>query len=283
MATVLGKNKSQVVATLIRESQLLRKEVLVALFKTGGGHYGGCLSVIDIILTLYRTELTVNPEHPADPTRDRFILSKGHAALALYAVLHRLGFFSTPLVQYAEYSSPLEGHPDMFSVPGVDFSTGSLGQGLSVGLGMAHALMRTSQRVWVVVGDGECQEGQVWEAALLASSLGLSRLHAIIDYNKFQEWGAAPTDRHPVPVPVAQVIDKWRAFGWNAIECEGHDFASLLDAIHSVKSTSGKPSVIVAHTVKGKGVSLIERDPRRFHCTTTSPNEHAEILAEVMQ
>src|SRR5438128_5916491 len=167
--------------SLLTEATELRREIIEGLFACGGGHYGGALSVLDIILTLYRRILRTAPDQPNHPSRDRFILSKGHSAIALYAVLRRFGFFNDSLTGYGQADSMLEGHPDMTVLPGVDFSTGSLGQGLSVGLGMAMALRSTDQNVWVVLGDGECQEGQVWEAAMLAARYRIDNLHAIID------------------------------------------------------------------------------------------------------
>jgi transketolase len=265
---------------LAEESRELRRDIVQTLYATGGGHYGGCLSVIDLLLALYRRVLRVNPWQPRDSTRDRLILSKGHAALAHYAVLRRLGFFEESLQRYASFGSILEGHPDMLTVPGVDFSTGSLGQGLSVGVGMAHAMRHADARVWVVLGDGECQEGQVWEAAMLAGMCGLGRLHAIVDHNRFQEWGwNAGADG--VTPPVLELAEKWRAFGWRVIECDGHDFEALDRAIAVATAPSLQPSVILAATVKGRGVPMCEADPKRFHCDAVNEQEHAAILEAV--
>lgn len=260
------------------EARLLRREIVAALHATGGGHYGGALSVIDLLLVLYRRVLRVDPAAPRAPGRDRLILSKGHAAVALYALLRRLGYFDAPLAGYASHESILEGHPDMTRVPGIDFSSGSLGQGLSVGIGMGLALRPTGQAVWVVLGDGECQEGQVWEAAMLAAACGLDNVHAVVDCNRYQEWGWAPRPADPHPAPIAQVAAKWRAFGWHAIECDGHDHAALEQAFRQSLAHRGQPSVILAHTHKGKGVPLIEAAPWRFHCETVSDAEHAIIM-----
>jgi transketolase len=259
------------------EARELRREIVDALYRTGGGHYGGCLSVIDILLTLYRRTLRVSPTDPRHPMRDRFILSKGHAALALYAVLRKLGFFSTSLASYADFDSMLEGHPDMLSVPGVDFSTGSLGQGLSIAIGMAHALRNTQQRVWVILGDGECQEGQVWEAAMLGGLSELGRLHVVIDNNRYQEWGWNKRTEAAIP-PVPEIAEKWRAFGWRVLECDGHDFDSIELAISLAEQASERPTVIIANTVKGKDVPMCERDPKRFHCDAVSHDEHLAIV-----
>lgn len=253
------------------EARLLRRDIVDALYRTGGGHYGGSLSVIDLLLTLYRRQLRISPAAPRDPGRDRLILSKGHAAIALYAVLHRLGYFDEPLDHYASVGSRLEGHPDMTRLPGVDFSSGSLGQGLSVAIGAALALRGTGQRVWVVLGDGECQEGQVWEAAMLAAQRGLDHLYAVVDHNCFQEWGWGGA-------PVPAIADKWRAFGWRVREVDGHDVDALEAAYAAMTQTAGAPSLLVAHTVKGKGVPMIEAAPQRFHCDAVTDDEHAAIV-----
>ena len=157
----------------------------------------------------------------------------------------------------------------------MDFSTGSLGQGLSVGLGMAEALRAARRRVWVILGDGECQEGQIWEAATLASIRGLTNLVAIIDHNRFQEWGWS-SESHQAPLP--NIAARWAAFGWRVLECDGHDFESIDQAMRNAVSGTDSPTVIVAHTIKGKGVPLIERDPIRFHCETVTDAEHDALL-----
>jgi transketolase len=272
---------------LAEEATLLRREIALALYHSGGGHYGGSLSVIDLLLTLYRRQLRVAPGVPRHPGRDRLILSKGHAAIALYAVLRRLGYFTDELAGYGSFESPLEGHPDMTRVPGVDFSTGSLGQGLSIGLGAALAVRSTEQRVWVVLGDGECQEGQIWEAAMLAAQVRLGNLHVVIDHNRFQEWGwnrpeaAGMAEAGAPPLPIDRMADKWQAFGWRVIEIDGHDFDALERAFRDAAGRGVHdrgPSVVIAHTVKGKGVPMIEADPVRFHCCAVTAAEHAEIL-----
>jgi len=272
---------------LAEEATLLRREIVLALYQSGGGHYGGSLSVIDLLLTLYRRQLRVAPAVPRHPGRDRLILSKGHAAIALYAVLRRLGYFTDPLAGYGSFDSPLEGHPDMTRLPGVDFSTGSLGQGLSIGIGAALAVRSTEQRVWVVLGDGECQEGQIWEAAMLAAQVRLGNLHVVIDHNRFQEWGwnrpepAVTAEADAPPLPIDRMADKWQAFGWRVLEVDGHDFDALERAFRDAAGRGGHdrgPSVVIAHTVKGKGVPMIEADPVRFHCGAVTAAEHAEIL-----
>ncbi|MCA1567906.1 MAG: transketolase [Acidobacteria bacterium] len=262
--------------SLAAEAAELRSEIVEALYACGGGHYGGSLSVLDLTLILYRRILQISADNPRDPQRDRFILSKGHSAMALYAVLRRIFFFEYPLSSYGQFGSPLEGHPDMTALPGIDFSTGSLGQGLSVGLGMALALHPTGQRTWVVLGDGECQEGQVWEAAMLAARYGVERLHAVIDYNKFQEWGWSQSANVNTQ-PLENLSQKWSAFGWRVFEVDGHDHDALTDTFRQAMETKGQPSVVIAQTVKGKGFPLIEADPIRFHCATLSPEEHQQL------
>jgi transketolase len=264
-----------------REARLLRRDIVEALFHIGGGHYGGALSVLDVLLVLYRRVLRVAPAQPRHPERDRLILSKGHAAIALYAVLRRLGYFDAPLAGYASVSSILEGHPDMTCIPGVDFSTGSLGQGLSMAAGAALALRGRAPAVWAVLGDGECQEGQVWEAAMLSASNRLDNLHAVVDCNGYQEWGRAPSTAEPAPVPVPGLAEKWRAFGWHVIDCAGHDHGALERAMTESLVVRGRPSVILAHTVKGHGVATIAAEPGRFHCAAVTPDEHARILGEL--
>lgn len=249
---------------LAREAAEVRRDIVDALHAAKGGHYGGSLSVTDLLLTLYRTY-----------DRDRVILSKGHAAIALYAVLRKIGRIDTPLDEYASFGSPLEGHPDMTALPAVDFSTGSLGQGLAVGLGMAIATRGQNRRTWVVLGDGECQEGQVWETALLAARVAAENLVAIIDVNGFQEWGWSTTTE---PDPIPDIARKWAAFGWRVLEVDGHDYDALASAYDEAALATGRPTVIIARTTKGKGVPIIERDPIRFHCTAVTDLEHAEIV-----
>jgi transketolase len=263
--------------TLAEEAGRLRREIIEAFFACGGGHYGGSLSVLDLLLTLYRRILRVDPSEPRHPGRDRLILSKGHSAMGLYAVLRSLGFFDHPLSGYGQFHSVLEGHPDMTALPGIDFSTGSLGQGLSVGLGMVLGLTGSDPHVWVILGDGECQEGQVWEAAMLAARYRASRLHAVVDCNGYQEWGwpgeAGPGAGEPVP----RLSDKWSAFGWRVFFANGHDYDELSETFRAT-SACGVPAVVLATTVKGRGFPLIERDPLRFHCTTVTAGEQAELL-----
>jgi transketolase len=260
--------------TLPVVAKALRREIAEALYAAGGGHYGGSFSVLDILLALYSRELHLrsigNP-------RSRILLSKGHAAIGLYAVLRYFGLCNEPLEKYACLGSGLEGHPDMIANVAVEFSTGSLGQGLSVGLGIAIGLRSSSAHVWVVMGDGECQEGQVWEAAMLASRYRVGNLSAVIDCNRYQEYGwkrSPEIDSEPVP----KLAAKWGAFGWQVVECDGHDYADLELAFQRASCVSDMPTLIIAHTIKGYGSDIVKADPERFHCTSVSENEHLEIL-----
>ena len=225
------------------------------VYIAGSGHCGGSLSIAEILITLYRCVLRVNPARPQWPDRDRFVLSKGHAAPALYAILAKLGFFPVEtLLTLRKFGSILQGHPDMQKVPGVEMSTGSLGMGLSNGIGMAWSarLQKKKWRTFVLVGDGELNEGQIWEAAMLAAKLGLSNLVLIVDHNKVQLDG--PTDQI---LPLGSLMDKFRAFGWTAEECDGHDCGRLGETFERALKASG-PHAIIAETVKGKGVSFME-------------------------
>jgi transketolase len=260
---------------LTEEATTIRREIVEALYACGGGHYGGSLSVVDILLALYRCQLRIPPAGVDDPTRDRLLLSKGHAALALYAVQRRVGFYAHALDGYGRASSPLQGHPDVSMLPAVEFSTGSLGQGLAVGLGMALALRGTGPRVWVILGDGECQEGQVWETAMLAARYGVDNVTAIVDVNGFQECGWTPP-LDPAPVPALDA--KLTAFGWHVLTVDGHDHDALARTYAAATRIGGRPTAILARTVKGKSVPCVEADPVRYHCTTVTAAEHAAML-----
>jgi transketolase len=255
-----------------------RRDIAEALYRTGGGHYGGSFSAVEIMLTVYTRHLRIDPARLDDPLRDRFVLSKGHAAIGLYAMLRHLGWVEASLDGYASFGSPLEGHPDMTAAPWIDWSTGSLGQGLSAALGMAIGLRGHGRRVWALLGDGECQEGQVWEAAMLAGLLKPDNLHVIVDLNRHQEYGWRLAQRQTPPLdPVPDMAAKWLAFGWDVIDCDGHDVYAI-DAACSEVIARARPCVILAATQKGHGSSLTESDPLRFHCTTVCAEEHAAIL-----
>jgi transketolase len=260
-----------------------RRLILQSVHTAGAGHIGGPLSVTDILVSLYFSELNVDPDNPAGPERDRFILSKGHSSIALYTVLALRGYFPVDeLATFDAIDSRLQGHPDLTKLPGLDMSTGSLGQGLSPGIGMAlGARLRGSDfHTWVVLGDGEIQEGQIWEAAFVASRYRLSNLTAILDSNGLPQFGwptaSGYTREHPIDDPAG----KFRAFGWNVVECDGHDMQSLLDAYASAKAFADGPTCIVARTVKGKGVSFMEGD-YMWHAQVPTTNDLERAFREL--
>jgi len=237
----------------------LRKEILRTICRGGGGHIPASLSIVEILAVLYYNIMNIDPKKSKDPQRDRFILSKGHAGVALYAVLADKGFFDKKhLDTFGKRGTILGGHPDMYKVPGVEASTGALGHGFPFGVGMALAgkLDRKNYRVFILLGDGECQEGSIWEAALFAPQHKLDNLTVIIDYNKLQA-----LDKLDNIVSLDPLTDKWKAFGWEVKEIDGHNISQLKDTLNSVPFTTGKPNLIVAHTVKGKGVSFMENIP----------------------
>jgi len=256
----------------------LRRHIIRMIGHAGSGHPGGSLSAVEVLTALYFRVLRVDPQDPARPDRDRFILSKGHAAPALYAVLAERGFFpAEELMTLRQLGSRLQGHPDMTATPGVEMTSGCEGLGLSFGIGHALALKMDGRpsRVYVLLGDGECQEGQVWEAALFAHHHHLENLTALVDRNRIQL-----TNFTEEIVGLEPLAQKWRAFGWQALTVDGHSFPELLQALEEARSTSGRPTVIIAHTVKGKGVSFMENSPA-FHGKAPTPQQVAQALAEL--
>jgi len=260
---------------LDQRSKALRKMVIDAAVSAARGHLGPALSLVEILRVLYDDILRVRPHEPRWPERDRCILSKGHGCLALYAVLADKGFFPREvLATFCAQDSILGGHPEYGMVPGVEASTGALGHGLSIGVGMAIAnrLRRRASRVFVVLGDGELDEGAVWEAAMAASKHRLDGLTAIIDYNKFQSYG-----------PISEVLDlepladKWRSFGFAVSEVDGHDVTALRDKLRAVPFQAGRPTTLICHTVKGKGVPDAENNADWHHKAKLSPRELASI------
>jgi len=236
----------------------IRGELVQISHMTDTPHLGSSLSCVDILVAAYWMALNIDPADPLDLNRDRFILSKGHAAPALYTALAYRGFF--PIEQLQDYAKPgslMAEHPSLRSVPGVEATTGSLGHGLSIGLGMAIAgrIQYQSYHVFVVISDGECNEGTIWEAAMLASAQGLNKLVVIVDFNKWQATG-----RSREVMAIDPLKAKWEAFGWSTYETDGHDLKTLVNLLTNVPDSSGKPIAIVAHTVKGKGVSFMEDD-----------------------
>lgn len=244
----------------------------------GSSHVGSVLSMADIVAVLYGGILRVDPTNPNRPDRDRFVLSKGHAGAGIYAALAETGFFSIDLLEkHCADGSVLSGHVSHRGVPGVELSTGSLGHGLSVGAGMAYGakLDERNNRAFVLMSDGECDEGSTWEAAMFASHHQLDNLVAIIDYNKIQS--LAPVAETLTLEPFA---DKWKAFGWSVVEVDGHDHNSLYASLSTVPRTSTKPSCVIAHTTKGKGVSFMERSVL-WHYRTPRGSEYDEALNEL--
>lgn len=256
----------------------VRHHIVQMVAEAGSGHPGGSLSCADILVALYFRVLHVDPNRPEWPERDRFVLSKGHACPALYAVLAERGFFPIEdLWTLRRLGSHLQGHPDMRKTPGVEASTGSLGQGLSIGLGMALAarLDAAAWRVYVLLGDGEIQEGQVWEAAMAAAHYRADDLTAILDWNGLQIDG--PNDE---VMSVRPVAEKWRGFGWEVREINGHRFPEILDALAWARTVRGRPAIILARTVKGRGVSFMEGQVD-WHGKAPSPPQAEQALAEL--
>ena len=268
------------VTSLAQQAKVIRRHILNMLTEAKSGHPGGSLSATDILTTLYFAEMRVNTANPADPNRDRFVLSKGHAAPVLYATLAEKGFFPhSELMGLRKINNMLQGHPDMKSTPGVDMTTGSLGQGISAACGMALAgkIDNKEYRVFAMVGDGELEEGQVWEAAMFAAHYKLDNLTVFVDNNGLQIDGPVAEIMSPLPVP-----DKWRAFNWNVIEINGHDYNAIYDAIQSAKAVKGQPTAIVAKTVKGKGVCKME-NVVDWHGKAPSKEECDLFLQELIE
>jgi len=242
---------------MLREkSRLLRQHIISMIHGAGSGHPGGALSIADIMTALYFHELKLKPEDPKWPERDRVVLSEGHCCPAIYGALAMKGFFPVEaLATLRRIGSPLQGHPDMNKVRGVDMTSGSLGQGLSVGVGMAIGAKADGldSRVFVILGDGECQEGQVWEAALCAAKYKLDNLCAIVDLNNLQVDGFCSDI-----MPVEPIVPKWQDFGWRVLSIDGHDMHQITAALADARTTAAKPVCIIARTIKGKGVSYME-------------------------
>ena len=272
---VAGEKVKELEATAVK----LRRHIIEMTCAAASGHPGGSLSAADIITVLYFYKLRHNPKDPAWADRDRFVMSKGHAAPVLYAALAEAGYFPVDYLKtLRRLGSSLQGHIDMLSLPGIEMSTGSLGQGLSAANGMALAarLDKKDFRVYCLLGDGECQEGQVWEAAMTSAHRKLDRLTAIIDHNKYQIDGRIEDIKSLHPF-----ADKWKAFGWNVLSCDGHKIQSIIEALEKAESHKGKPTVIIAETVKGKGVSFMEQNPLDYHGKAPTQDEEIKALCEL--
>jgi transketolase len=274
----LTKGKITDIQELENVSKKVRIHILHMLTQSGSGHTGGSLSAADIAVAIYFSKMKFNPADPAWKDRDRFILSKGHAAPLLYAIMAEAGYFPLEtLDQLRKSESPLQGHPCCKKLPGVEVSTGSLGQGLSVANGMALGLRLDNNpaRVYCIMGDGEIQEGQVWEAAMTAAHYKIDNICAVVDNNELQIDG--PVEE---VMGIQPVHDKWEAFGWHAISIDGHDMKEILTALEEAEQIKGKPTVIIANTTKGKGVSFFE-DKVEYHGVAPSLEEFDMAVKEI--
>jgi len=274
----MSSHPKKLIEELNKKANLFRREIIEMIYKAQSGHPGGSLSSIDILTCLYFHHMRIKPEDPSWEDRDRFVLSKGHAAPALYVVLAELGYFpKEALFTLRQVGSILQGHPDMRKTPGIDMSTGSLGNGLSVGIGMALGarLARKNYHVYVLIGDGEVNEGEIWEAAMAASKYKLDNLTAICDFNRVQLDGPIEEIMPLDPLP-----EKWKAFNWNVIEIDGHNMEEILDALDEAKQIKGKPTIIIAHTVKGKGISFME-GKFQWHGKAPDKEEYEIALKEL--
>ncbi len=255
-----------------------RKTALTGIYNAQSGHPGGSLSICDILSVLYFEVMNVDPANPKMEDRDRFVLSKGHCAPALYAMLAEKGFFPvSDVYTLRQTNSYIQGHPDMKGIPGIDMSTGSLGQGISAANGMALAgkLKDKDYRVYTILGDGELEEGQVWEAAMFAAHYKLDNLTAFVDNNGLQIDGKITDVMNSEPID-----EKFRAFGWNVIVIDAHDYDEILEAVNEAKATKGKPTMIVAKSVKGKGVSFMENNPA-WHGAAPKKDDYDKAIAEL--
>lgn len=255
-----------------------RITAIKAIHAAGSGHPGGSLSAMDIITALYFEEMNIDPENPHDPQRDRFVLSKGHAAPALYSVLAERGYFpKEDVLTLRKLGSPFQGHPNMNKVPGVDMSTGSLGQGLSASNGMALAakLDGRKTRVYTLMGDGEIQEGMVWEAAMTAAHYKLDNVTAFLDWNGLQIDG-----KNEDVMTITPIDKKFEGFGWNVLKIDGHDMEQIVDAVEKAKACKERPTIIIAKTVKGKGVSFMENEAG-WHGKAPNDEQYEQAMKEL--
>lgn len=269
---------SQTVKELEKTARQIRRDIITMIYQAGDGHPGPSLSCADLVTALYFAVMNVEPADPHWPRRDRLILSKGHACPAVYAALARKGYFdAAELPRLRSLGSILQGHPDMLKTPGIDFSSGSLGNGISAGLGMALAarISGLDYHTYVICGDGELQEGIVWEAAMAAKRYQVGNLTVLVDYNGVQSGGRIEEISGLEPL-----VPKWEAFGWHCQEIDGHDFTEILTAIAEAKAVLDRPSVIAARTVKGKGVSFIENN-NAWHKRVPTREEWEQAMKEL--
>jgi len=265
-------------AELALIAKQMRREVIEMITAAKSGHPGGSLSATEIVVTMYYDVLRHDPANPKWKDRDRFLLSKGHCCPILYAVMAEFGYCpKDQLNTLRKLGSVYQGHPDVRFIPALEASTGSLGEGVSLalGMGLAARLNNSPSRAYVVLGDGEIQEGQIWEAAMFGGKYKLDNVCAILDYNRIQLDGFVKDI-----MDIEPVVDKWRSFGWHTIELDGHDIAALQRGFAEAAATKGQPSILIAHTIKGKGVSFMENNPK-FHGMAPTPEEAALALQEL--
>ncbi len=271
-------HSEKLINNLNHRAQQLRLDALEMICRKGTGHIGGSLSAADIVAALYFHHLRIDPDRPDWPERDRFILSKGHACAVLYAALARSGFFPLKeLETWGHLNSRLQGHPDRLKTPGVDMTTGFLGHGPSIGAGLclAACLEKMNYNTYVLIGDGECQSGILWEGALTAGKYKLSNLTVILDYNDVQLDGIV----HEI-MPLEPLKEKWKSFNFNTIEINGHNMAEILDSLDMVSEIHDRPTIIIAHTTKGKGVSFME-NKAYWHYGVPDNTQYTKAKAEL--
>lgn len=281
---VSSEVSNRVIGELRETARQTRRLIVESIFTAQAGHLGGPLSATDILVALYFDVMRIDPQRVDWPERDRFILSKGHSSIALYVVLAQRGYYSTDeLSTFDAINSRLQGHPDMKALPGLEMSTGSLGQGLSPGLGMALGARRRGLdfRTYVLLGDGELQEGQIWEAAFVASRYGLDNLVAIVDHNRLPQYSWPALGGEGTPLHQPEIAARWQAFGWRVLEMDGHDMVEVVRTLRGAhEGAEGRPTVVVAHTVKGKGVSFMENQ-FGWHARPLTADERTAALHEL--
>jgi len=267
---------------LKKEAIQVRRDVVDMIYRAKDGHIGGSLSLVEILLVLYQKVLNINRDNHRLLERDRFILSKGHGCSSFYAVLARNGFY--PLSELEKYCRPdgiLCGHPSHKKIPGVEVSTGSLGHGFPMGIGFALSakLDKSERKIYCIVGDGECNEGSIWEAAAIGSHFKLDNIVVIVDYNEMQSSGRIFDIQNPVDLGL-----RWRAFGWNTIDINGHDFNQIYEALHNCPTKKGCPTAIIAHTIKARGIPFMENDMKldnKWHTGIPTEEEYKKALDEL--
>lgn len=282
MNQTLSEYSTADLADLARQARI---HILRAVAHAKGGHVGGPYSAADMLAALYFRVLNIRPDEPDWPDRDRFVLSKGHSSIALYSILALRGYFPVEeLLTFDAINSRLQGHPDMTVTPGVDMSSGSLGLGFAGALGIALGARAKQQdfRTYVMLGDGECNEGIVWEGAHVANRYALDNLIAIVDHNKLQQfgWRGETTAERITPYTGTQLADRWKAFGWYVLEVDGHDIGAFLDTMDEAKAVEGSPVAVIAHTIKGKGVSYMEGN-YTWHSKVPTEEEFATAMKEL--